>query len=151
MVDRAKGSGLRGGRLSDNTCNACPSSRQRARAGTGRNTPQRKKRPTPCPAAFLWRGKTPKRTIGRPTPTDTAMFSTENSPFHRQQAGARAIHADSVVLIRQYDALRLQLVDLYSAVPPDVVAIDQAVNELAQLQWDIKGASGLIGNNPIED
>lgn len=67
------------------------------------------------------------------------------------QAGANAVNADRAVLTRQYEELRLQLVHLHCAVEPDMVAIDHAIDRLAQLQSDIKATYGLIGNNPIED
>lgn len=68
-----------------------------------------------------------------------------------RQAGASAVNADRVALTRQYEELRLQLVDLHCAVQPDLVAIDHAIDRLAKLQSDIKATHGLIGNNPIED
>jgi len=67
------------------------------------------------------------------------------------QAGAHAVDADGAVLRRQYDELRRRLVALHAAEEPDLVAIDHAINKLAQLQSDIKATRGLIGNNPIED
>lgn len=88
------------------------------------------------------------------------MPSTENFPpplngyaaaTDGQQAGAGAVHADRAALTRQYDELRLQLVDLHCAAEPDMVTIDHAIDRLAQLQSHIKATRGLIGNNPIED
>lgn len=67
------------------------------------------------------------------------------------QAGASAVNADRAALTREYEELRLQLVDLHCAVAPDMVAIDDAIDRLARLQSDIKATHGLIGNNPIED
>ena len=67
------------------------------------------------------------------------------------QAGASAVNADRAALTRQYAELRQQLVDLHCAAQPDLVAIDHAIDRLAQLQSDIKATHGLIGNNPIED
>lgn len=65
-----------------------------------------------------------------PLPPCTAYAATTVS----HQAGARAVNADRAALTGQYEELRLQLVDLRSAVQPD-----------------IKTTYGLIGNNPIED
>jgi|GEM_PF-3073144 len=67
------------------------------------------------------------------------------------QAGTDAVNADRATLTRQYGELRRQLVIFHSAAEPDMVAIDHAIDGLAQLQLDIKATYGLIGNNPIED
>ncbi|MEO8855733.1 MAG: hypothetical protein ABI343_01975 [Burkholderiaceae bacterium] len=78
-------------------------------------------------------------------------FIPHSPATENRQAGASAINADRATLTQQYEALRLHLVELHSAVEPDMVAIDSAIDRLAQLQLDIKATQGLIGNNPIED
>ena len=76
--------------------------------------------------------------------------NASQASMHDRQAGAGATDADRSALMRQYEALRLKLVDLHRSPEPDMVAIDEAIDGLARLQSDIKATGGLVGNNPIE-
>lgn len=79
-----------------------------------------------------------------------SLLTGDAAATSSHQAGADAVNADRLLLTRQFEELRLQLVRLHSAVQPDMVAIDHAIKGLASLQLDIKATYGLIGNNPIE-
>ena len=53
-------------------------------------------------------------------------------------------------LVQRYDALRDRLRDWMTQPDRDAAAVDSLIEELAQVQIDLKAEFGIKGNNPDE-